>query len=55
MQKMIPVDKLARPENHVLVALERIRRARQATLIFLLMLDEYAKDQSKENQSHEKH
>src|SRR5260370_34194439 len=29
MQKMSPVDKLARPENHILVSLERIRRARE--------------------------
>ena len=28
MQKMIPVDKLARPENHILVPLERMFQAR---------------------------
>jgi len=29
MEKMIAVDKLARPENHILVSLDRIRRARE--------------------------
>jgi len=28
MQRMIPVDKLARPEDHILVPAERLRRAR---------------------------
>jgi hypothetical protein len=28
MQKMIPVDRLARPEHHILVPLERMFRAR---------------------------
>src|ERR1700735_3102781 len=28
MEKCIPVDKLARPENHILVSMEKMRRAR---------------------------
>ncbi len=28
MQRMIPVDKLARPEDHILVPLDKIREAR---------------------------
>ena len=28
MEKCIPVDKLARPEGHILVSMEKMRRAR---------------------------
>ena len=28
MEKMIPVDRLARPEDHILVPLDKIREAR---------------------------